>query len=109
MIFVQDVPVVLVHQTVRSTSSRSHRLPRYRLDPYDGSSICFTSFCEQVQVQRQSRCLGFRSNPYVAVSTQQRKLPRGWKVTLDPMIIGVRWLTEEAQVTANEKLSVVMA
>jgi hypothetical protein len=33
----------------------------------------------------------------------QRKLPKGWDVTLHPMIIGVRGLTDEAQMTANLK------
>jgi hypothetical protein len=30
-------------------------------------------------------------------------LPKGWDVTLHPMIIGVRGLTDEAQMTANLK------
>jgi hypothetical protein len=34
----------------------------------------------------------------------QRKLPRGWNVTLHPMIIGVRGLTDEAQMTASLEL-----
>ena len=33
----------------------------------------------------------------------QRKLPKGWDVTLHPMIVGVRGLTDEAQMTASLK------